>query len=470
MTLSRSQQRYVDGKTQRRFTPRRSHGDVTLATARDPVAMIEASSQGRVPALVPLRYQRMLASPFAFFRGVSLIQAADLASGPDSGIIVQACGDAHLMNFGFFASPERNLLFDINDFDETHPAPWEWDLKRLLVSLVLAGREQGFSAATIEAAIRAAITNYQAFVHRAACMGAMAVWYDRVSMDMLQQRVEDDPALKKRLNKLAQQAVGRTNEKLLPKITTVENGVLRFKEMPPTLFHTHDDGSLLPNDDSWLASGNWQAMVEPMMADYLATLVDDRRALLSRFRMEDMAFKVVGVGSVGTRCLVMLLQDDGDEPLFLQIKEARPSVLEGHTGRSAFSHEGERVVSGQRLMQAASDVFLGWTTGPAGRHFYVRQLRDMKTSVSLAEMDAGTLEAYGRVCARTLARAHAKSSGRAAEIAGYFGQSAVLVDALVRYAHGYADQVEADYDAYRQAVQQGRISIDTGDPLKTGAL
>ena len=440
MTLSRSQQRYVDGKTQRRFTPRRSHGELSLAAARDPVAMIEASSLGRVPALVPLRYQRMLASPFAFFRGVSLIQAADLAAGPDSGIIVQACGDAHLMNFGFFASPERNLLFDINDFDETHPAPWEWDLKRLLVSLVLAGREQGFSAATIEAAVRAATTNYQVFVHRATGMGAMAVWYDRVSMDMLQQRVEDDPALKKRLNKLAQQAVGRTNEKLLP------------------------------NDDSWLASGNWQAMVEPMMADYLATLIDDRRALLSRFRMEDMAFKVVGVGSVGTRCLVMLLQDDGDEPLFLQIKEARPSVLEGHTGRSAFSHEGERVVSGQRLMQAASDVFLGWTTGPAGRHFYVRQLRDMKTSVSLAEMDAGTLEAYGRVCARTLARAHAKSSGRAAEIAGYFGQSAVLVDALVRYAHGYADQVEADYDAYRQAVQQGRISIDTGDPLKTGAL
>ena len=265
---------------------------------------------------------------------------------------------------------------------------------------------------------------------------------------------------KQQLGRLVRQAFNRTHDRLLPKITHAGEGRLRLRDMPPTLFHVHGAGSLLPDDDSWLASGDWDGLVRPMLAEYLETLVSDRRALISRFRTVDLAFKVVGVGSVGTRCLVLLLQDDFDQPLFLQLKEARPSVLEAYTDRSPHAHEGARVVAGQRLMQAVSDPFIGWTTGPAGRHFYIRQLRDMKAAVHLELLGPGCLTAYVRLCARVLARAHAKGSGRAAEIAGYIGRGTSLAEAMTRHALGYADLVEADFAEFREAVQSGRLPAD----------
>ncbi|MGL6071500.1 DUF2252 domain-containing protein [Craterilacuibacter sp.] len=447
------------GQARRLLCSRTSQALCSLASERDPVALVEATSAGRVPALVPLRYARMAASPFSFFRGLALVQAADLASQPHSGITVQACGDAHLMNYGFFASPERNLLFDICDFDETHQAPWEWDIKRLNVSLILAARTLGISDQAARGIVQAATGTYRRRMHEYARMSQMDVWYSKVSYDQLCASAPSDQ-LRQTLEKIGERARNRTHLRLLPKITADDGVTLRLKDTPPTLFHLHEANTLLPEDDQWLATPDSPTLIKPMMEQYLTTLKEDRAQLVRRFRIVDMAFKVVGVGSVGTRCLVILLQDDYDQPLFLQLKEARPSVLERFTQPCTHGHQGKRVVFGQRVMQAASDLFLGWTTGPAGRDFYVRQLRDMKASAQLESFDTETLRAYAQACAWTLARAHAKSSGQAAMIAGYLGNSGKFADSMAQYSILYADQVESDYDAFRRAIESGRLPVD----------
>jgi len=465
---SRFDQFYAEGKARRSACPRETQAELPKARDRDPIALLKESSDGRVPALIPVRYGRMLASPFAFFRGIALLQAADLAQTPYSGETLPICGDAHLMNYGLFASPERNLMFDINDFDETHPGPWEWDVKRLTVSLVLAARDLGFNEAQAQQVVEGATLSYQTHMYKLAQMSTLDVWYRRLTLDDMAAAAGDNDALQQRLARVAERARNRTHDRLLPKITEIDNGERRLKDSPPTLFHLHEEGSLLPKNDDWLSSANWRELLVPMFKDYRATLKEDRASLLDRFRCVDLAFKVVGVGSVGTRCLVALMEDDYEQPLFLQIKEARPSVLERYTSKGKHPHQGKRVVFGQRMMQAASDLFLGWTTGPAGRHYYVRQLRDMKISAALETFDLDTLSAYGEACAWTLARAHAKASGRSAQLAGYLGRGPKFAEAIGRYALAYADQVEADYEAFRGAVRAGTLPVETPDELRQG--
>lgn len=448
---------YAAGKALRQSCSRTLQAENRLSAPRDVVAMVEQTSQGRVQGLVPLRYSRMQVSPFTFFRGFAMIQAADLAANPSSGLKLQICGDAHLMNYGFFASPERQLIFDINDFDETHHGPWEWDLKRLAVSLVLAARGQGFSESLARDMVCRASEVYRRRVNEYARMGQLELWYTKVGFEQLLERAPTD-AIRQQMLKLSDKARHQTQEKLLPKMTELEDGTLRLRDNPPVIFHLHDKNTLLDNDDSWLSADDAEALVKPMLDNYIDTLKEDRRQLLERFRLVDCAFKVVGVGSVGTRCLVMLLQDNFDQPLFLQLKEARPSVLEPYTQACVHGHQGKRVVFGQRLMQAASDLFLGWTTGPAGRHFYVRQLRDMKAAPSLeAFATPEALTAYGQACAWALARAHSKSGGQAAQLAGYVGDSDKLDQAIASYALAYADQVEADYQVFKAAIASGRL-------------
>lgn len=460
------EQHLAAGKARRQNCSRSLHADVSLAPQRDILAMIESTSEGRVPGLVPLRYSRMSVSPFTFFRGMAMIQAADLAAGPQTGLDIQICGDAHLMNYGFFASPERNLIFDINDFDETHVAPWEWDVKRLSVSLVLASRNLGLPDTVARDIAQTAINVYRRRMFDFSQMAQLDIWYTRITHNQLLEMAPDQ-AIHQQLLKLGEKARNQTQERLLPKLTDTQDNQLRLKDNPPVLFHLDDPSVLQPNDDIWLAPGNWAGIIRRMSDAYASTLKEDRRELIRRFRLVDVAFKVVGVGSVGTRCLVALLQDDYDQPLFLQLKEARPSVLENFTNTCPHGHQGKRVVFGQRLMQAASDLFLGWCKGPGNRDFYVRQLRDMKAAPALTEFDKGSLTAFGQACAWALARAHAKSSGKAAEIAGYMGQSERFEQAVANYSVSYADQVEKDYEQFMGAIRQGRFPTVTDDDLQS---
>jgi uncharacterized protein (DUF2252 family) len=451
------EKRLAAGKARRESCSRTLQAQCLLSPQRDVVAMLRQTSEGRVPSLIPLRYSRMQASPFAFFRGMAMIQAADLAVTPNSGITLQTCGDAHLMNYGFFASPERQLMFDINDFDETHQAPWEWDIKRLAVSVVLAARNRGFSNSAARQAVCQLVGTYRRRMQEYAQMSQLELWYCKVGFEQLLTRATSDN-IRQQLLKLADKARGQTQEKLLPKMTVLEDGSLRLRDNPPVIFHMQQQDQVWGNDEHWLGDGTPHDLLQPMLTEYSATLKEDRRTLLSRFRLVDAAFKVVGVGSVGTRCLVMLLQDEYDQPLFLQLKEARSSVLEPYTQPCVHGHQGKRVVFGQRLMQAASDLFLGWTTGPGDRHFYVRQLRDMKAAPALESFDSPeSLAAFGQACAWALARAHAKSGGRAAEMAGYVGQSDKFDQAIASYAMSYADQVERDFAVFTAALADQRL-------------
>lgn len=451
------EERLAAGRARREHCPRTRQADCVLSPQRDVVAMLRQTSAGRVPGLVPLRYQRMQASPFAFFRGMAMIQAADLASGPHSGMLLQVCGDAHLMNYGFFASPERQLMFDINDFDETHHGPWEWDLKRLAVSVVLASRERGFDDDAAARAVSQLVGTYRRRMQDYARISQLELWYCKVGFEQLLARAPSD-SIRQQLLRLADKARGQTQEKLLPKMTVLDNGNLRLRDDPPVIFHMQQQDQVWGNDEHWLGDEQNHELLHPMLARYSNTLKEDRRTLLDRFRLVDAAFKVVGVGSVGTRCLVMLLQDNYDQPLFLQLKEARNSVLEPYTQRCIHGHQGKRVVFGQRLMQAASDLFLGWTTGPGDRHFYVRQLRDMKAAPSLDSFTSTeSLTAFGQACAWALARAHAKSGGQAAELAGYIGQSDKFDQAIASYALNYADQVRRDFAVFTAALAKQEL-------------
>jgi uncharacterized protein (DUF2252 family) len=441
--------RKLQRKALRKACPRSSHAGVTLGQGeRDPLALIEESDKDRVEQLLPIRFTRMTESAFAFFRGSAVVQAHDLKGTPSAGLAVQCCGDCHLMNFGGFATPERALVFDINDFDETLPGPFEWDVKRLATSFVLAARWLGFDPADARRSALSAVAAYREALARFAEMTVLETWYAKVTMEEVFAEYAGDPKVLKLLKKSAAQAAQNTIEHVFHKITAVEDGKPRITDQPPLLFHPDPSELDMERD------------VRPFFEDYRATLTPDREALFDRFRVMDVAYKVVGVGSVGTRCFIALFSGDQDDHLFLQVKEARPSVLEGLTGPCPFPNNGERVVVGQRLMQSASDIFLGWTRGMHGHDFYVRQLRDMKIAPNLAGYAPRTLAAYGHLCGRALARAHAKS-GDAAALTGYLGATGVFDEAVADYALAYADQVEKDYEAFRAATRAGRFPVTT---------
>jgi uncharacterized protein (DUF2252 family) len=419
------------GRALRKVVPRSSHAAWDLAGRPSPLAVLEETNQHRVPELVPIRAARMRASAFGFYRGAPAVMARDLATTPVTGITVQACGDAHLLNFGLFATPERNLSFGLNDFDETLPAPWEWDVKRLATSLVVAARTVGFPPGSGGQAALAAVRVYREQMARYAGMRLLEVWYSRVdaaAIVALSRGRRRRRAMARRVAK----AEHHTNLDALPRLTEPVGGSRRFVEDPPLLTHVAEC------DDGWVAE---------VLASYRSTLSDERRRLLDRYRAHDAARKVVGVGSVGTRCyVVLLLGDRHDDPLLLQVKQATPSVLEPYAGRSRYRHPGRRVVSGQRLLQTASDIFLGWA-GDGTSHYYVRQLWDMKGSMDLDTLDPADLLPYARLCGWVLARAHARS-GDAAAISGYLGSGDRFDRAVAAFAEAYADQTEADHAAF----------------------
>jgi uncharacterized protein (DUF2252 family) len=395
----------------------------------------------------------MSVSAFTFFRGTAIIQARDLASAPVSGITVQACGDCHLANFGGFASPERVLVFDINDFDETFPGPWEWDVKRLGASLILAARDRGFSKTVADRAVRAAAASYREHMAEFAEMKVLDTWYAQVSIEAIKEYFRKDEDLSARLSKKVKQAHKQTSEAVIPKLTAVVDGLRKIKDNPPVIYHVHE------------FARNFEKQRVKFTEEYKQSLQADRRHLYERYRYQDSAIKVVGVGSVGTRCHLSLLLADDDDPLFLQIKEARRSVLESPRGKSRYAHQGFRVVEGQRVMQAASDIFLGWARTKE-HDYYLRQFRDMKVSAEVETFRPGTLVGYASLCGWTLARAHAKA-GDAAMIAGYLGANDQFDDALARYSEAYADQAERDFETFQAAIRSGRLSTE---PAKGAGL
>ncbi|MET9968606.1 DUF2252 domain-containing protein [Streptomyces sp. NPDC006356] len=451
------------GKEARARVPRSAHALYEPDEKRpDPLDIIERQSATRVPELVPVRYGRMLESPFRFYRGAAAIMASDLGAGPHTGLYAQLCGDAHLLNFRLLASPERHLVFDINDFDETLPGPFEWDVKRLAASLVIAGRANGFPAKRCATVVRAGVESYRERMREFAGARTLDVWYARDDFDQITALLPERPgkAEERRATRAAARARTRTSLQAAAKLTRVVDGTPRIVSDPPLITPLAE---LLPG-----AEGEGLArMLRTLVNDYRSSLSSERRHLLSRYHVVDMARKVVGVGSVGTRCWIILLlgRDDGD-PLLLQAKEAGESVLAPFCGASPFQNQGERVVTGQRLMQAASDIFLGWehVTGIDGRErdFYVRQLRDWKGIARPETMDPGTLALFARLCGASLARAHARS-GDPIAIAAYLGRGDTFDRALVRFAEAYADQNERDHRALADAVTAGRITART-DP------
>ena len=414
---------------------------------RDPIDLLVESGVGRVPELLPIRYGRMMQSPFTFYRGAAAIMAADLSGLPSTGIRVQACGDCHLLNFGSFATPERRQIIAINDFDETLPAPWEWDIKRLAASFVVAARSNGFATEEAREAAQTCARSYREHMREFAKMGVLDVWYYSIEMEDLLETIEDETAkarVKKRFAKARDRDV---LDEDFPELVTFEGGKPRIRDNPPLIYHFQ---------------GEEEAVVEVRVHDaferYRATLAEDRRLLLDRYEYKDIAMKVVGVGSVGTRCSIMLLMGGADDPLFLQVKEACASVLEPYAGQSAYSNHGQRVVMGQRLMLSATDIFLGWTEGGLDSHYYIRQLRDMKLKPMVELFTPSVMNQYAELCGWALASAHARS-GDAAKIAGYLGKKEDFDEALADFSESYADQNELDYKALVQAVREGRLEV-----------
>jgi uncharacterized protein (DUF2252 family) len=438
------------GRALRDAVPRASHAEwKPRKDRRDPIELLMESNEGRVPSLVPIRFGRMSASPFAFYRGSAVLMAADLATTPASGIRVQACGDAHLMNFGGFATPERNVIFDINDLDETLPAPWEWDLKRLAASVVIAAQHLRIADSDAARVVTDLAREYRERMADYASMRALDVWYDRIDMQRYEDRSADPEVLKEVRRRMAERIEAEQRKSvpdhLYPKFVSVEGSTPRIKDDPPLIFHP--SAELAPGLESGYAKA---------IAAYRESLPEHTRTLFDRFHFFDLAFKVVGVGSVGTQCGVCLFMAADDDPLFLQVKEARASVLEPYAGKSVYPNHGQRVVLGQRIMQSASDVFLGWTRGINGRDIYVRQLRDMKLSAIIDDWDAVALRQYARMCAHALARAHARS-GDAAMISGYMGSGQTFDDAIGEFAVEYSDQNRSDYRAFLRAIREKRI-------------
>jgi len=435
-------ERLAAGKALRAALPRERHAVWKIpARRRDPIGIVMQSNRERIPQLVPIRHGRMLRSPFTFLRGSAGLMAHDLSTTPSTGLRVQACGDCHLLNFGMFATPERNLVFDINDFDETLPAPWEWDVKRLAASVLVAGRDRQFKDKDARAAAMDCVRAYRENLRRYAKMSPLDLWYDRLDFATVIANAPDAKAKQFR-QQVAAKAQRRVAEYLFPKITTEVGGRHRLIDQPPVLFHRED------------VYGD--PLVLEAMQRYRRSLSDDRRVLFDRYHIEDLAIKVVGIGSVGTRCFVALFFSADGQPLLLQIKEACASVLEPYAGKSIYRNHGQRVVVGQRVIQSSSDIFLGWTRGRRGFNYFVRQLRDMKMSFPVDGFTTTQLRRYAEGCGWTLARAHAKS-GDAAMISGYLGKSDVFDRAIGDFALAYADQTERDHAQFAAAVQSGRI-------------
>jgi uncharacterized protein (DUF2252 family) len=448
--MTTADERREAGRGRRADVPRSVHAEWDVEQRdRDAIAVLEEQARTRVAELVPVRYARMATSPFAFFRGGAAIMAMDLSTTPVTGLTVQACADAHVANFGTFATPERNVVFDINDFDETERGPWEWDVKRLATSLHVVAREHGFRSSQRDDVVLEAVRVYREYVDQYAGMRTLDVWYDRTTAADLvahfpkRYRAQAERDVTKALRKDHTRAVAR--------LTTDHEGRPRFVEDPPIVVHLD---ALEPDMDD----------VEATVAAYRESLADERRFLLDRFRVVDVARRVVGVGSVGTRCWVALLEAVAPaagvaDRIVLQVKEAQASVLAPYAGPTPSGHEGRRVVSGQRLTQAASDVFLGWCQGPSGHHYYVRQLWDVKGQGDLTRMDLGKLTHYGALCARALARAHART-GDAAAMAGYLGEGRVFDRAIAGFAAKYASANERDHAALVDAIASGRVAAE----------
>lgn len=465
-------ERQKQGRVARAMVTREELAHWTPAPDRaDPVALLVGQEESRVAALVPVRHARMAASAFAFYRGAALLMASDLATTPRSGLDVQLCGDAHLSNFGLFAAPDRTVIFDVNDFDETNPGPFEWDVKRLAASFVLAARDNGLPDAAGEAAARSAAQAYRESMAEFAGMSELAIWYDRVDatgvVDALQRGLADETVKKEKKAKRkrsaqeaerAEKAVGRALSKAqardawsaIDKLTEVVEGKRRFRNQPPLLIRP----DLTPEAF---------ARLNGLFRQYRATLQDDRRELLKRYQIIDFGHKVVGVGSVGLLAFVMLMQGkDENDLMVLQVKQAQSSVLEAFTSKSPFTKHGRRVVTGQRYMQAASDSFLGWIDGPQKRSFYVRQLRDMKWSPEPAALDARKLTAFATLCGHTLARAHART-GDSVAIAAYLGTGRTFDRAIADFSMAYADTAASDFAAFTEAIADGRLAAHEGD-------
>jgi uncharacterized protein (DUF2252 family) len=446
-------ERAAKGKAVRKAVPRASHAAFEPAPGRDPIAILEAQEEDRLQELVPMRHERMAESEFAYYRGTPAVMAFDLASTPRSDIIVQASGDAHLSNFGLFASPERTLVFDANDFDETLPGPWEWDVKRLAASVVIAGRANGFSAAQNRASTMATVRAYRQWMARYASMRLIDVWYAQITDGDIRESAETTGQLqgrsgvarRQRLEAIFTKARRRDGMRAFESLTAVVDGRRVILEDPPVVTHVGTQEEL--------------RALEQVFTDYRATMPENRRDFLERYRFVDFALKVVGVGSVGTRCYVVVLQGrDENDPLILQAKEATASVMEPFLEASSHSSHGQRVVVGQQQMQATSDIFLGWTRGPAGRDFYLRQLWDMKGSVDTTTLLAPGMGFYGALCAWSLARAHART-GDAAAISAYLGTSDTFDGAIADFSETYADVNARDHAAYLAAIEAGRVSV-----------
>jgi uncharacterized protein (DUF2252 family) len=452
-------ERTARGKNLRKQVPRSIHGEWTPAPDRpDPLRLLQAQDEGRLQYLLPIKYGRMVASPFAFLRGSAIVMASDLANKPVTGLDVVLCGDAHLSNFGVFATPERKLVFDINDFDETYPGPWEWDLKRLAASAVVAGRENGFSEKRCQELAAIVAKSYRESMSRFAQTALLDVWYFHVDADSVL-KVFDTYARKgaKRARKTMRKARSHTRQRTLEKLTEIVDGIRQIVDNPPLLVRLSE---LLSDEQKGQISARdlknfWQ--------EYVNSLPEERRLLLSRFRVTDAALRVGGVGSVGTRCTIALLEGDAaDDALILQQKEAGPSALAAYLPSRDYDSQAQRVVIGQRLMQAESDIFLGWNQGLTGTQYYWRQLKDMKGSFDVTSLKAKGLVAYLGVCGVCLARAHARTSGHAAAISGYMGSGTVFDKAISQFAVTYADQTERDHQALVAAVNDGQIVAQTG--------
>lgn len=444
------------GKERRKDVPRSAQAEWSPPESRtDPVQILEAQAAERIPELVPIRYGRMLASPFAFFRGGAAIMASDLSLTPTTEIRVQACGDAHLENFGLFAAPDREMVFDLNDFDETLPASFEWDVKRLAASVVIAARDREFDQADCLAAARESVRAYKDLMTAFAGMKILDLWYSRIPAAQIEAAFEHvgDERRAKRTRKMLKKAARKNNLGALKRFAEQVDGRWQIKEDPPLVERVPVDS--MPGGEE---------RIRQALSEYAETLSPDKRVVLQRYEYADVARKVVGVGSVGTMALMLLMTGDReDDPLFLQLKQATQSVLAPFAGASDYSHAGERVVRGQRLTQAASDQFLGWVTGTLGfgLEYYVRQLRDMKGSAVVEAMEPDDLALYARLCGICLAHGHARS-GDAAELSGYMGTSDTFTEAVTAFADSYADQNERDFAALQEAERDGRIAVESG--------